>query len=100
MTSGDRWRSPLFMPRWAARLWLRLVDVRVERLQEISGMDALAEGVEILSGVDDRGPARLHAAARARFKELWDSLNARRGYPWSSNCHVWVLSFERAEVQP
>jgi hypothetical protein len=86
------WRPSIHMPRWASRLTLEITDVRVERLQDISEADALAEGVDPLEW--SGGPA--NESARAAFRELWESLNAHRA-PWSSSPWVWVLSFRRVE---
>ena len=89
------WRSPLHMPRWASRLTLELTSVGVERLQDISEEDAVAEGVE----VDEAGHAvRKHdpiawGSARGRYAEIWEELNAKRGFSWESNPYCWVLSF-------
>ena len=77
-------RSPMFMPKWAARLWLELTDVRVERLQEISEADAKAEGCS------DR-----LACARSMFAELWESINGPES--WKRNDWVWVLSFKKVK---
>jgi hypothetical protein len=96
---GFRWRPSIHMPRWASRITLEIADVRVERLQDISEQDALAEGCE-------PRPPRAFATERALtndglsacevYERLWDSLNAKRA-PWSSNPWVWVLSFLRVE---
>nr|WP_226576436.1 hypothetical protein [Acuticoccus sediminis] len=77
------------MPRWASRLTLRVTDVRVQRLQEISEEDAKAEGCpcqtdEDLGGMDPRG----------WFTDLWDSLNAKRGFGWDANPWVAAVTFE------
>ena len=82
------WRLKIarYMPKWAARIWLTVTDVRVERLQEISDCDAWAEGIV------DEVP---FGTAQTLFRELWDSLNAKRGYGWEQNPWVWVISFER-----
>lgn len=80
------WRSPLFMPRWASRLTLRVTAVRVERLNDISEEDARAEGCAVVD------PSH-HTCARDVFAALWDTINGKRA-PWSSNPWVWVVSFE------
>lgn len=78
-----RWRPAIHMPRWASRLTLRLTDVRVQRVQEITEDDAIAEGIP-----------RAYPIAKVEFQDLWDDINAERGYPWPSNPWVWALSFE------
>lgn len=78
--------SPIYMPRSASRLSLRVVSVRVERLQDISEADALAEGVGSPITRDCKVP---------KFAAAWDSINAKRGHPWASNPWVWRVEFER-----
>jgi len=77
------------MPRWASRITLELTDVRVQRLQEISAEDAVAEGC---SALPDNG------IALSRFTDLWNSINEKRGYGWGVNPWVWALTFKRLEV--
>lgn len=91
--NGGRWRPSIHMPRWASRLTLDVVSVRVERLQAITEEDARAEGVAV-------DPAALASGAthRQAFADLWDSLNAKRA-PWASDPWVWRVEFRRA-VQP
>lgn len=105
-----RWRPSIFMPRWASRLTLRVTNVRVERLHEITEQDAKAEGVA--QGdiePDEHGPWRvgfvlgdedgkcgLWPTARRAFEVGWDSINGKRA-PWASNPWVWVVGFERME---
>jgi len=84
-----RWRPSIHMPRWASRLTLRVTDVRVERVQEISHADAIAEGCADPTG---------HNAHRFHFADVWDTLNAKRGHGWDANPWVWVISFERGEA--
>ncbi len=82
-----RWRPSIHMPREAARLFLRVTDVRVERLQNISAEDCEAEGYFETAPVEPR--------PRSWFSEVWDARNAKRGYGWDSNPWVWVYTFER-----
>ena len=87
--------------RWASRLTLEITGVRVERLQQITRDDAIAEGPE---QHDDDGVTyygdfgKGHADPRSWYRSAWDAVNASRGYPWSSNPWVWVLSFRRLHV--
>jgi hypothetical protein len=88
------WRSSIHIPREASRLTLEVRDVRVERLQDISENDAIAEGVDTshcFCGV----PELKDKCHRHKFMELWDKLNAKRGYPWDSNPWVYVIEFMR-----
>lgn len=80
---GSDWLNPRGMPAWAARYFIRITDVRAERLQEITLEDCWDEGIQVRA--EDRIPT---------FKRLWDSLNARE-YPWENNYWVWVISFKR-----
>lgn len=84
------WRSPIHMPRWASRITLEVTGVRVERLQMISEDDARAEGVD-----GDSHPGTHVGRCRGNFARRWDDINAKRGYPWSSNPWVWVVTFKR-----
>lgn len=84
-----RWRPSIFMPKWAARIWLEITGIKVERVQDISRKGAEAEGCKECS--DGTG----WYGAEVQFCKLWDSLNAKRGYGWSENPFCWVLSFKR-----
>jgi hypothetical protein len=86
------WRPSIFMPREAARIFLRVTDVRVERLQEITPEDARREGCE---GFLHINPLFGCAETIKNFQNLWDGINAKRGYAWSTNPWVWAYSFER-----
>lgn len=83
------WKPSIHMPRWASRITLEVVSVRVERLQEISEGDAFAEGI------DGEALHRAKGYAPDAFRKLWDSINAKRA-PWESNPYVWVIEFKRA----
>lgn len=98
---GYRWRSPIRMPHWASRLTLRVANVRVERVQEITEADAIAEGVRPEFECDIAtfvcgGP--LLSTHRLGYKHRWDELNAKRGFGWDVNPFVWVVTFERVMV--
>lgn len=86
-----KWKPSIHMPRSAARLILEVESVRADRLQEISEEDALAEGFSIGHSLYDSSLPLV----RGMFAQLWDSINAKRGYPWKSNCWVWIIGFRR-----
>lgn len=97
-----KWKPSIHMPKEAARIWLKVTDVRVERLQEITEEGAKKEGA-----IDNRG--FIHSpdneydsvhTAREHFAEIWDSTIKKSGldrYGWSANPYVWVIEFERCE---
>ncbi len=95
------WRPSIHMPRWASRLTLQVLSVRVEPLQAISDRDAMAEGVYEWYKAEqhDRDswsywePRHGSGAAR-KFSELWDEIHSKRFFPWESNPWVWVIEFE------
>lgn len=100
------WKPSIHMPREAARLFLKVKNVRVERLQEITEEDAINEGSLIIPNLPDYQKAfdkavkngkkpPLGETPRQRFKRLWDSINAKRGYGWDISPWVWVVEFER-----
>lgn len=84
------WRSPIFMPRACARMLLEIVSVRVERVQEITTDDCIAEGIAADTGGHPRLPG---CAEKDDFRSRWDRLNTKRGYPWASNPWVWAIEF-------
>ena len=96
--STGPWTPSIHMPRWASRLLLEVTDVRVERLQEISAADAIAEGLSWVSptyGI--RGMAKTwDADPRVSYAALWESINGAAA--WAANPWVWVVSFKRAEA--
>jgi hypothetical protein len=88
-STDGRWRPSIHMPRWASRITLEITDVRVQRLQEIDYLDAMAEGIPEHGGNSSDGAWRI----TDKFRELWESINAKR-CPWSSNPWVWAITFK------
>jgi hypothetical protein len=117
------WRSPRFMPRWASRLTLEITEVRVQRLQDISEEDAIAEGLRSQegdggaagagfkwrgTGYEGARPGYFHTPgdgrcgcnvggptpAQCAYSDLWESINRKRA-PWASNPWVWAISFRK-----
>lgn len=110
-------RPSIHMPKWMSRIWLKVKDIRVERLQDISEEDAKKEGIEyehhydgtpefghdmglwykdyIKKGVSHHSPIK-------SFKSLWDSINGEprkdgKDISWKANPWVWAVEFERIE---
>lgn len=95
-SSGEKgWKPSIHMPRWASRLTLEVTGVRVERVQDISWGDAVAEGCKDPRRAMMRSdPAHPRSPVR-QYRALWDSLNATRGHGWAANPWVWVVEFQR-----
>ena len=94
------WQSPYFMPREAARLFLRVTDVRVERLQDIDEDGAKDEGSNLRNGRYVGVDEKMRRSAVERFAEIWDSTIKSADiarYGWVANPWVWVIEFERCE---
>lgn len=100
--SVDKWHPSIHMPKEAARIWLKVTDVRVERLRDITEEQAEKEG-----GIDNRGFVNspeneynnLHTA-KEHFMQIWNSTikkTDRDRYGWDASPWVWVIEFERCE---
>lgn len=87
-----KWRPSIHMPREASRISLLVKRVGVERLQDIKGIDAANEGIG--EPYACRSESGYEFDMRIRFAELWDSINAKRGFGWKANPWVWVIEFE------
>jgi hypothetical protein len=93
-------RPSIFMPRWASRITLEITEIRVERLQEITGEDMNREGIVYddlwgkfsIPDWDTFVEAQEKVAISA-FTKIWDSINGKK-HPWSSNPWVWCISFK------
>lgn len=95
-----KWKPSIHMPKETARIFLKVTNVRCERLQEISEGDSISEGVELFDtnrykDYEDKKSSGVRKA-RVSFATLWDSINAKK-HPWESNPWVWLYDFERIE---
>ena len=93
-TTIAKWRPSIHMPKEAARIFLRVKNVRVERLQEITLEDIEHEGLYCEPPYTNEHYAYA-PGMRIHWIKLWDSLNAKRGYGWDTNPWVWVYEFEK-----
>jgi hypothetical protein len=93
---GWNWSPSRYMPRVATRLFLEVKDARVERLQGISEADVRAEGIAAPLLPTCADPA---LKIRLAFAELWNGLNAKRGYGWAENPYVYVYEFTRLDPE-
>ncbi len=85
----ERWRPSIHMPRSRSRITLEITGVRVERLNEISGADCIAEGI-----VEGEAPQYVFGLHEA-YRNLWESINGPGS--WITNPWVWVVEFRRME---
>jgi len=90
-TDDDPWQSPIYMPRWASRITLVVMAVRVERVQEISYEDILREGIG--------DPYKAPEQVLPWFAAHWDRLNGKKAAcSFDDNPWIWVYEFKRKEV--
>ena len=100
----------IHMPRRASRIQLKVTGIRIERLQDICGDDAVAEGITTTKfwtpketndyPFNDKMWDDYHFwnhYPQIAYKRLWESINAKRGFGWDMNPWVWCISFERME---
>ena len=88
-----KWKPSIHMPKWAARFWLEVTGIRVERVQDISEEDAEAEGApkDRVIGYGSIG----NKTHREGFILLWDAINHKRpGCSWEDNPYVWIVEFK------
>ena len=102
-----KWNQSIHMPRWASRITLEITGVRVERLQDISEDDAVAEGIEIVGAKYNLNPYKnymigrtgemdMHCSCASRsYQTLFDSIHGPGS--WEKNPWVWVVEFKRVE---
>lgn len=95
------WKPSIFMPKEACRLFLEVTNIKVERLQEISEDDAIAEGVdkEFDTYLDYEQKDTLGSyyllSARDSYESLWAKINGQKS--WDENPYVWVITFKVVE---
>jgi len=89
------WKPSIFMPRWASRITLEIMDVRVERLQEIRNKDCIKEGYLTQGNIlyIEYGKYKL---AKKWFEKFWNPIH-RKEYRWGDNPWVWVIEFKRVK---
>lgn len=102
---SKKWNPSIFMPKKACRFFLKITDIRVERLQDISGTDAIKEGCvsygpfgEFKGSPHPSGGVkkfRAYSNPIDAYKCIWTSINGEES--WNYNPWVWVISFERIE---
>lgn len=102
VASNVKWRPSIHMPRWASRINLEIIDIRVERVQDITIDDVVAEGIandpDVLT-CKKEGSILSNSGLKVCFEALWDKINSDRGFGWDVNPWVWVVEFEAEEAQ-
>ncbi len=110
LTGSEKgWRPSIYMPRWVSRLQLGITDIKVQRLQNITEEDAMAEGIisgEVIdrdfsreAGTESKSVMFLDYDVISLFHDLWDSINKKKGLGWDINPYVWVVEFDLLEVK-
>lgn len=99
--SDEKWRPSIHMPKEAVRIWLKVIGVRVERLQDITEKQAKAEGFEpVMSTKDSSFYTPWQGPPVENFKYFWNYTIKKKDLPlygWNANPWVWVTEFERCE---
>jgi hypothetical protein len=91
-----KWRPSIHMPRWASRITLEITDVRVQRVQEMSYNDWCADFAPNAFQREQALATFVGSENQKRMsRELWDSINAKRGFGWDANPWVWAITFKR-----
>lgn len=100
ISEGLHWHPSIHMPKEAARIWLKVTDVRVEHLQDITEDGAKAEGANWKNGQNVGWEEKMKRTATERFAEIWNSTIKKSDldrYGWAANPWVWVIEYERCE---
>lgn len=86
-------RPSIHMPKRFARVWAQIVDVRIERLADITEADAYAEGVTVAENHQGSPDFDFRNEARVAYRQLWERINGPGS--WSINPYIWVIEFKR-----
>lgn len=97
-------RPGIYMPRRAARIFLETVDIRSEPLQNITEADAVAEGIWEVTPKSGKTFYRASDEITAPtavecYRQLWELINGARGFPWTDNPFVWVITYKQISDQ-
>ena len=103
---STKWHPSIHMPKEAARIWLKVTDVKVEKLQEITEEDAIKEGFSAGCSNINSGPFGNDDdpqiwTAREAFARLWDTTVKKADlgeYGWQADPWVWVIDFEKYDI--
>lgn len=98
---NNRWWQSTYMPKEAARVFLQVTGVRVEKLNEISLNDILSDGI-VLRPEAYNDPDNAYLQAVNAYETLWNTTVKKSDldrYGWDANPYVWVIEFERVEVE-
>ncbi len=90
------WKPSIHMPKWAARIWLEITKIRVERVQDISHNDWVADFAPTFREQEKALETFVgNTNKKEMAKTLWDSINAKRSFGWDKNPWVWVIEFKK-----
>jgi hypothetical protein len=92
------WQSPYFMPREAARVFIEMTKIWVEKLQEIDDEGAKAEGANFVNGYNVGWEEKMNRSVIQRYEDIWNSTIPKKDIPiygWNANPHVWANEFKR-----
>lgn len=100
ISEGLHWHPSIHMPKEAARIWLKVTDVRVEHLQDITEDGAKAEGANWKNGQNVGWEEKMKRTATERFAEIWNSTIKKSDfdrYGWDANPYVFVIEFSKID---
>ena len=110
ISKKGKWESPYFMPEWASRIHLEITGIKAQRVQDITEEEAMAEGIEkpieercmlvyrdySIKEEDNEG-YNWFSTAKDSYSSLWDSINAKKGFPWEASPWVFAYTFKVVE---